>query len=149
MKVATGMFAALALAMIASTASATTVEDWTIGDGTTSWTSATSAVGSSSLELYWPKPGSNYAGVRIHDLGAPTVSEFNNWSYWANAPESYVPTFAFSLDTPLADYAGQDYDTNIIIWPRNTGQSDTWLQFDSSQSLPYTIWRNGFSGPVI
>ena len=137
------------LLAVAGTAGAVTVDtSYTIGTGTTQWVTTTAAVGSSSLELYWPKPGSNYAGVRITDLGDPTVSNFAGWSYWANAPQSYIPTFTISLDTALDNYAGRDYDTNIVIWPSNSGLGDTWIEFQSSSSLPYTIWWQG-GGPVM
>lgn len=149
MRFVTTLAVASLLLAAAGTAGAVTVDtNYTIGTGTTQWVTTTAAVGSSSLELYWPKPGSNYAGVRITDLGDPTVSNFAGWSYWANAPQSYIPTFTISLDTPRANYAGQDYDTNIVVWPSNSGHGDTWIDFQSSSSLPYTIWWNG-GGPVM
>ncbi len=144
------VFSVLALLLATTTASASVTVDtaYTIGDGTTEWVNTTQAVGGSSLKLYWPKPGSNYAGVRITGLGDPTVEGFLGWSYWANAPQSYTPTFTISLDTALDNYTGQDYDTNVVIWPSNSGAPDTWINFQSSSSLPYTIWWNG-GGPVM
>ena len=137
--------------MVAASASvqAETVTLLEIGDGTAKWVETTSAVGVSSLELYWPKPGSNYAGVGVTDLGDPMVKDFDSWSYWAKAPEDYIPNFVISLDTPLENYAGRDYDTNVNIWPSNDDHGDEWLEFFSSMSLPYVIWQQGSSSPIM
>ncbi len=128
---------------------ATVDTNYTIGDGTTTWNTTTFAAGMSSLELYWPKPGSNYAGVRVYDLGDPMVGDFATWSYWANAPEDFIPNFVISLDTALENYDGRDYDTNVNIWPRNDDHGNEWLSFQSSSDLPYVVWQNGASSPVM
>ncbi len=152
-KLAVGMMLVAALLLGVTTAApvlgGSIDTNYTIGDGTTTWVDTTSGVGSYSLELYWPKPGSHYAGVRLYDLGDPLVKDFASWSYWANAPEDYIPNFVISLDTPLANYTDKDYDTNVNIWPRNDGHGDEWLLFQSTSELPYVVWQCGSGSPVM
>ncbi len=124
--------------------------------GIYTWTDTTSAVGDWSAELYWPVGG--YAQARVFPgvAGVSTVSSINSWSYWANAPASYAPNISFVLDDPDVSndgpvYSGLGYDTVVTIWPSNSGQGDTWLQFLSGSSLSYTVWTNANpgGGPVM
>jgi hypothetical protein len=124
--------------------------------GVFTWTDATKAVGDWSAKLYWPGSG-GYAQARVFPTvaGVSTVSDVNSWSYWAKAPENYVPNLSFVLDDPDITndgpiYSGVGYDTVATIWPSNSGNGDNWIKFDSSQSLSFTVWTNAYgSGPIM
>ncbi len=124
--------------------------------GTFPWTNSTSAAGNWSAKLDWPGSG-GYAQARVYPTpaGVTTVSSVNSWSYWAKAPEDYIPNLSFVLDDPDISnngpiYSGTGYDTVVTIWPTNNNLGDTWLQSTSSQSLEYIVWTNAYSsGPIM
>lgn len=122
--------------------------------GVYSWTDATSAVGAWCAKLYWPVGGYAQARVFPSPADVTTVDSITSWSYWAKAPEDYIPNLGFVLDDPDITnngsmYSGLGYDTVATIWPGNDGQGDTWMQFNSGQSLSFVIWTNAYSGPVM
>ena len=110
-------------------------------EGVAEWTTETEAIGDYSVKLTWPEPyrdeDDNYivprAYVTINIPEGMTIEEITGWSYWANAPEDYLPNLTFYVDTELENYEGKDYDTTITAWPENDPpNADVWFQSDET-----------------
>jgi hypothetical protein len=144
----------MVLAVSGVAQAAPTATTYTYGDGTTGWTTTTSAVGSSSLQLNDPGNTINYAGVLITDLGDPTVAEFSGWDYWTSGPGFHGVNVRMWLDTPYDNYPGQDWDVALNIMPYNmmgdqTIPGDTWVNLDSETPYPYQFFAWDSTGTYL
>lgn len=120
----------------------------TSGGGLVQWTDVNPGAGNYSAKLYWPVGGS--ASLVIPVEGNAKVEDISGWSYWAKAPENYIPNITFYIDDETKEnYPSEDYDTKVSIWPENDGQGDTWIKFLNSDTHPYTVWQYGATSPVM
>jgi len=136
---------------------------YAVPPATTQWTTTTSAVGSSSLQLNDPLAGVEYVGAEVTDLGDPTIANFDGWDYWTRGPQFHGVNLFMYLDTPYPNYeiGGVDHgwDVQFRVMPYNTlfyegGNSaqpipgDTWVNLDSSTRYPYGMTAWGPSGAI-
>ncbi len=123
----------------------------TTGNGTAEWVDYAPGFGDHSVKLSWTgsESSTNVVFTVPDDL---KVKDLDSWDYWfktptmegVSNPTSYAPTISFYLDTELENDEGKDYDTRVIIWPESPHVIlDTWVNFQSTTSLSYKIWRGG------
>lgn len=141
--------------LINSTANATIVNittgnldsySYEVGSGTVGIVNITSAPGTFtdlSLKLIWPTKNDD-AGIRITDLGNPTVSSISDWNYWVKAPGNCNPHLTIFIDT---DEDGS-WDTEASVRTNNAGYRDRWLNINSLGTIRFWIepkYEGGYS----
>jgi len=102
---------------------------WT-NNGMASWTTTTSKVGSSSVELYWPSTTDNgYADINTPEM---TLNEVNTWSCWVKGINSSGGGQVMVADVSF--YLGDAKKTVVhsaFLWGCNP-PIDTWTQVNQA-----------------